>query len=73
MSAGCSRSISAAEADAALLAALSRDVRISLLREAMWGMVSELHSTLDIDYVAYADEHLAKFETRGRLELPEAG
>jgi thiamine kinase-like enzyme len=35
---------------------------VSLLREAMWGMVSELHSTLDIDYVAYAAEHLAKFE-----------
>jgi hypothetical protein len=24
--------------------------------------VSELHSKLDIDYVAYAAEHLAKFE-----------
>jgi thiamine kinase-like enzyme len=35
---------------------------VSLLREAMWGMVSELHSTLDIDFVAYAREHLAKFE-----------
>jgi thiamine kinase-like enzyme len=35
---------------------------ISLLREAMWGMVSELHSTLDIDFVAYASEHLSKFE-----------
>ncbi|MBV9567715.1 MAG: phosphotransferase family protein, partial [Hyphomicrobiales bacterium] len=33
----------------------------SLLREAMWGMVSELHSTLAIDYVTYAKEHLAKF------------
>jgi len=35
---------------------------LSLLREAMWGMVSELHSTLDIDFVAYASEHLSKFE-----------
>ncbi|MFI5015033.1 MAG: phosphotransferase [Hyphomicrobiales bacterium] len=35
----------------------------SLMREAMWGMVSELHSKLDIDYVAYAREHLAKLET----------
>ena len=44
----------------------------SLLREAMWGMVSELHSKLAIDYVAYAKEHLAKFETAfAELELPE--
>ena len=25
----------------------------SLLRESMWSMVSELHSSLDVDYVAY--------------------
>jgi len=25
----------------------------SLLREAMWSMVAEHHSTLDFDYVAY--------------------
>ena len=35
---------------------------VSLLREAMWGMVSEIHSKLAIDYVAYASEHLAKFD-----------
>ena len=34
----------------------------SLLREAMWSMVSELHSTLDFDYVAYTAENLARFE-----------
>lgn len=34
----------------------------SLLREAMWSMVSEIHSTLDFDYVAYTDENLARFE-----------
>lgn len=34
----------------------------SLLREAMWSMVSELHSTLDFDYAAYTDENLARFE-----------
>jgi thiamine kinase-like enzyme len=34
----------------------------SLLREAMWGMVSELHLTLPIDYVAYARDNLARFE-----------
>ena len=34
----------------------------SLLREAMWGMVSELHSSLDVDYVAYARNYLARLE-----------
>ena len=34
----------------------------SLLREAMWSMVSEIHSTLDVDYVAYTEENLARFE-----------
>ena len=34
----------------------------SLLREAMWGMVSEIHSTLDFDYRAYASDYLARFE-----------
>lgn len=35
----------------------------SLLREAMWSMVSELHLTAPgSDYVAYTDENLAKLE-----------
>ena len=34
----------------------------SLLREAMWSMVSELHSGLDFDYRAYSEDHLARFE-----------
>lgn len=34
----------------------------SLLRETMWSLVSELHSTLDVDYVAYTTENLARFE-----------
>jgi thiamine kinase-like enzyme len=34
----------------------------SLLRETMWSMVSEIHSTLDFDYIAYTDENLARFE-----------
>lgn len=34
----------------------------SLLRETMWSMVSEIHSTLEFDYVAYTDENLARFE-----------
>ena len=34
----------------------------SLLREAMWSMVSEIHSTLDFDYAAYTDDNLRRFE-----------
>ncbi len=34
----------------------------SLLRECMWSMVSELHSTLDFDYPAYTADNLARFE-----------
>ncbi len=34
----------------------------SLLREAMWSMVSEIHSELDFDYVGYTTENLARFE-----------
>ena len=34
----------------------------SLLRESMWSMVSELHSDLDVDYVAYTNENLTRFE-----------
>jgi thiamine kinase-like enzyme len=35
----------------------------SLLREAMWSMVSEIHSALAFDYVAYTEEYLGRFET----------
>lgn len=34
----------------------------SLLREAMWSMVSEVHSDLSFDFVAYTAENLARFE-----------
>ncbi len=34
----------------------------SLLRETVWSMVSEIHSTLDVDYVAYTAENVARFE-----------
>ncbi len=33
----------------------------SLLREAMWSMVSEISSTLNFDYVAYSDGYMEKF------------
>jgi thiamine kinase-like enzyme len=34
----------------------------SLMRETMWSMVSEIHSSLDFDYPAYTHENLARFE-----------
>jgi thiamine kinase-like enzyme len=34
----------------------------SLLREALWAMVSEVHSTIEFDYAAYTAENLARFE-----------
>lgn len=33
----------------------------SLLREAMWSMVSELTSDIDFDYAAYTEENLARY------------
>ena len=33
----------------------------SLLREAMWSMVSEIHSKLDFDYAAYTADYLDRF------------
>ncbi len=34
----------------------------SALREAMWSMVSEIHSTLDFDYAAYTETNLATYD-----------
>ncbi len=34
----------------------------SLLREAMWSMVSEIHLDIDFDYVAYTAKNLERFE-----------
>lgn len=34
----------------------------SLLREAMWSMVQEVHSSLDFDFLAYTAENLERFE-----------
>ena len=34
----------------------------SLLREAMWSMVSEIHSTLNFDYVKYTTNNLERFK-----------
>jgi thiamine kinase-like enzyme len=34
----------------------------SLLREAMWSMVSELYSTIEMDFVAYTKVNLRRFD-----------
>jgi hypothetical protein len=34
----------------------------SLLREAVWSMVSEIHSEIEFDYAPYTAENLARFE-----------
>ena len=35
---------------------------VSLLRETLWSIVSEIHSTLDFDYVSYTGKNLSRFE-----------
>lgn len=50
------------KADAELLRRYHAMKCASLLRETMWSMISEIHSTLDFDYVAYTAENLARFE-----------
>lgn len=49
-------------ADADLWRRYSAMKAASLLREAMWSMVSELHSKLAFDYAAYTADYLARFE-----------
>jgi thiamine kinase-like enzyme len=34
----------------------------SALRESMWSMVSEIHSSIDFDFVAYTTENLSRFD-----------
>ncbi|MEO3998000.1 choline/ethanolamine kinase family protein [Mesorhizobium sp. CAU 1732] len=49
--------------DPRLMRSLSAMQCASLLREAMWSMVSELHLyTTGIDYAAYSDENLARLD-----------
>lgn len=35
----------------------------SLLRETLWSMISEVHSSIDFDYAQYTAENLSRFET----------
>ena len=58
----CSRPISA-RLTAAVVRAFYAMKAASALREALWGMVSELHlNAPGVDYVAYAAEYLGRFE-----------
>jgi len=50
-----------APADAALLRRYHAMKCAALLREAMWGMVSEMCSTLDVDFAAYTARNLTRF------------
>jgi thiamine kinase-like enzyme len=64
--------------DAILLGAYEGEVRparlarlalmrvVSDFREAMWGVLQQGISTLDVDFVAYADEHFERLLTNGR-------
>jgi len=49
--------------DAGLRRRFAAMTAASLLRETMWSMVSELHSTIEFDYAAYTAENRARFET----------
>ncbi|MFO1210950.1 MAG: phosphotransferase [Amaricoccus sp.] len=48
--------------DPSLLRQAAAMTAASLLRETMWSMVSELHSTIDFDYAAYTAENRARFD-----------
>jgi thiamine kinase-like enzyme len=50
------------EPSPALLSSYGAMKCASLLREAMWSMVSEIHSQLDFDYVGYTADYLDRFE-----------
>ncbi len=45
---------------AARLARLTLMRVVSDFREAMWGVLQQAISTLDVDFVAYADEHFER-------------
>lgn len=51
-----------APADAALRRDMAAMRIVSLLRETLWSMVSELHPTVAFDYAAYTRENLARLE-----------
>jgi thiamine kinase-like enzyme len=47
---------------------------VSLMRETMWSMVAEIHSTIELDFPAYTAEQRARFEEAlARFEGGEIG
>lgn len=48
--------------DAGLWRQLGAMAAASLLREAMWSMVAELHPAIEMDFVPYTEENLRRFE-----------
>jgi thiamine kinase-like enzyme len=42
----------------------------SLLREAMWSMVSEIHSTLAFDYAAYTEDYMQRLARALDTQMP---
>ncbi len=48
--------------DAGLLRRAAAMTAASLLRETLWSMVSERHSTIDFDYAGYTAENRARFD-----------
>lgn len=62
------------EPAAARIAAFEAMKCASLLREALWGAVSEIHSRLEFDFVAYTDDYLARLDRAlDRIGLRRAG
>ncbi len=57
--------------DKALAKSYSAMKCASLLRESMWSMVSELHSSIDFDFASYTEENLARFEANWEAHLLE--
>jgi thiamine kinase-like enzyme len=51
-----------ADSDPAIRRSFAAMRAASLLRETMWSMVSEIHSSIEFDYLAYTAENLARFE-----------
>ncbi len=58
--------------DAGLLRRYAAVKCASALRETMWSMVQEVHSSLDFDYEAYTAENLDRFE-RAYADFAETG
>jgi thiamine kinase-like enzyme len=60
-----------AEPDAALARVFAGMRCVSLLREVMWSMTAEIHSTIDFDFPAYTAEQFARFgEALARFDGP---